>query len=137
MKGKRRGVRGEGRGVRCEGRGAKVEERGTRGEGQGARGERQACSSARSFHLAREARGAAEATYCTGSWGTRCGSKGTAGAVAIVSVVRTGMAWSSLECWLFILSAVAWARGVGVGSASHTQAAVRRLWGKVASATRV
>ena len=47
--------------------------------GQGARGERQACSSARSFHLAREAaRGAAEATYCTGSWGTRCGSKGTA-----------------------------------------------------------
>ena len=28
-------------------------------------------------------------------------------AVAIVSVVRTGMAWSSLGCWLFILSAVA------------------------------
>ena len=31
--------------------------------------------------------------------------------MAVVSVVRTGMAWSSLECWLFILSAVAWARG--------------------------
>ena len=46
-------------------------------------------------------------------------------AVAIVSVVRTGMAW------LFILSAVAWPE-VGVRSASRTQAAVRRLWGKVA-----
>ena len=38
-------------------------------------------------------------------------------AVAIVSVVRTGMARSSLECWLFILSAVAWPE-VGVRSAS-------------------
>ena len=54
--------------------------------------------------------------------------------MAIVSVVRTGMARSSLECWLFILSAVAWPE-VGVGSVSRTQAAARRLWGKVASAT--
>ena len=28
--------------------------------------------------------------------------------MAVVSVARTGMAWSSLECRLFILSAVAW-----------------------------
>ena len=47
-------------------------------------------------------------------------------AVAIVSVVRTGS-----MAWLFILSAVAWPE-VGVRSASRTQAAVRRLWGKVA-----
>ena len=39
-------------------------------------------------------------------------------AVAIVSVVRTGMAWSSLGCWLFILSAVAWPE-VGVRSESR------------------
>ena len=49
-------------------------------------------------------------------------------------VVRTGTALSSLGCWLFILSAVAWPE-VGVRSARRTQAAVRRLWGKVASTT--
>ena len=54
--------------------------------------------------------------------------------MAVVSVARTGMAWSSLECWLFILSAVAWPE-VGVRSASRTQAAARRLWSKVASTT--
>ena len=61
-------------------------------------------------------------------------------AVAIVSVVRTGMARSSLECWLFILSAVAcgqrWASGRRQ-ECEPTQAAARRLWGKVASTTGV
>eukprot|EP00964_Phaeocystis_antarctica_P021368 scaffold11854_cov77-Phaeocystis_antarctica.AAC.2 len=42
------------------------------------------------------------------------------------------MAWSSLGCWLFILSAVAWSE-VGVRSASLR----RRLWGKVACVTGV
>ena len=69
-----------------------------------------------------------------GSWGQKCGSKGTARWLSCV--VRTGTAWSSLGCWLFILSAVAWPE-VGVRSASRTQAAVRQLWGKVACATGV
>ena len=75
--------RGEGRGVRGESRWARGEGRGARGEGRGATGDgggagAQACPPG-SFHLVREAAcGAAEATYCTGSRGTRCGSRGTA-----------------------------------------------------------
>ena len=90
-----------------------------RGEGQGA----QACSSARSFHLAR----AAEVLGAK-----RVALRGLRGGYN----VRTGTALSSLGCWLFILSAVAWPE-VGVRSASRTQAAARQLWGKVACATGV
>ena len=88
-----------------------------RGEGQGA----QACSSARSFHLARAAEvlGAKRVALGNARW--------------LMCVVRTGTALSSLGCWLFILSAVAWPE-VGVRSASRTQAAARQLWGKVVCA---
>ena len=52
--------------------------------------------------------------------------------MAIVSVVRTGMAWSSLECWLFILSAVAWARGGRRECESYAGGSKAAMWGKVA-----
>ena len=113
--GRSRWARGQGPGPRARGEG-----RGARGEGAGA----QACSSARSFHSVREARHAeqvasAEPVACLLYWflGHAVWLPGDC-AVAIVSVVRTGMARSSLECWLFILSAVAWPE-VGVRSESR------------------
>ena len=102
---------GEGRGARGEGRGAK-------GEGQGRR--LAAVHAAFIWRGKRHAEqvASAEQVACLLYWflGHAVWLPGDC-AVAIVSVVRTGMARSSLECWLFILSAVAWPE-VGVRSAS-------------------
>ena len=97
--------------------------RGARGEGRGAKGQGRRLAAVDAAFIRRGKRHAeqvapAEQVACLLYWflGHAVWLPGDC-AVAIVSVVRTGMARSSLECWLFILSAVAWPE-VGVRSAS-------------------
>ena len=104
---------GQGPGDRGEGRGAKGP-----GRGQGRRLAAVDAAFIRRGKRHAEQVASAEPVACLLYWflGHAVWLPGDC-AVAIVSVVRTGMARSSLECWLFILSAVAWPE-VGVRSAS-------------------
>ena len=101
-----------------------------RGEGRGASGRLAAVHAAfiwRGKRHAEQRRPLLYALRTVGSQGARgVALRGLRGG-AIVSVVRTGMAWSSLECWLFILSAIAfepWASGVRVVRRRLQKAAV-------------
>ena len=89
-----------------EGRRGEGEGRGVRGKGRGASGRLAAVHAAFIWRGKRHAEQRRPLLRILGSWGQKCGSKGTARWLSCV--VRTGTAWSSLGCWLFILSAVAW-----------------------------